>query len=61
MQNPFKIRSYKGSYDWGAYIEIEPYIGHHWLVQRVRKYTNGVKWAEKLGDLAQVSEQLSHH
>ena len=56
MQNPFKIRSYKGSYGWSAYIEIEPYIGHHRLVQRVRRYTDSVKCTETLGDLAQVSK-----
>ena len=44
-----------------AYIIIEPYIGHHRLVQRVRRYTDSVKCTETLGDLAQVSEQLSHH
>ena len=36
-----------------AYIEIEPYIGHHCLTQRVRNYMRGVKWAEKL--------YVSHH
>ena len=37
-----------------AYIEIEPYIGHHCLAQRVlRNYMLGLKWAEKL--------YISHH
>ena len=31
-----------------AYIEIEPYIGHHCLTLRVRNNMGGVKWAQKL-------------
>ena len=43
-----KLQNNKLERKLSAYIEIESYIDHHCLAQRVRNYMGGVKWAEKL-------------